>query len=188
MMWCCVLGSVVVFLSIRCFFFFLMIRRPPRSTLFPYTTLFDLNPPALAFELRHHLVDKARPVAAAVGKAEWNSTALPAGGGEGVDSAQTEGLKPVLRQPLGGEVAAADDDAPVLDLALLARRLLSSDQGIAIEVAEQGDIDPFLQILCPYLPIISAALAIGEQERRNRRLLPDLLDQIGSRRRQGEVR
>src|SRR3712207_8094047 len=27
--------------SVRCyFFFFLMIRRPPRSTLFPYTTLF----------------------------------------------------------------------------------------------------------------------------------------------------
>src|SRR5258707_10475390 len=25
---------------VRCFFFFLMIRRPPRSTLFPYTTLF----------------------------------------------------------------------------------------------------------------------------------------------------
>src|SRR2546426_12439861 len=35
-----------------CFFFFLMIRRPPRSTLFPYTTLFrsralDGNPEAL---------------------------------------------------------------------------------------------------------------------------------------------
>src|SRR2546429_4882667 len=30
------------FLSVSplCFFFFLMIRRPPRSTLFPYTTLF----------------------------------------------------------------------------------------------------------------------------------------------------
>src|SRR5256885_7527008 len=27
-------------LSISFFFFFLMIRRPPRSTLFPYTTLF----------------------------------------------------------------------------------------------------------------------------------------------------
>src|ERR1041384_8560419 len=27
-------------LCCRCFFFFLMIRRPPRSTLFPYTTLF----------------------------------------------------------------------------------------------------------------------------------------------------
>src|SRR2546426_3666131 len=26
--------------SMLCFFFFLMIRRPPRSTLFPYTTLF----------------------------------------------------------------------------------------------------------------------------------------------------
>src|SRR5256885_17208839 len=28
------------FFSIFLFFFFLMIRRPPRSTLFPYTTLF----------------------------------------------------------------------------------------------------------------------------------------------------
>src|SRR5215467_15252972 len=27
------------------YFFFLMIRRPPRSTLFPYTTLFDLAQP-----------------------------------------------------------------------------------------------------------------------------------------------
>src|SRR6266851_7307209 len=27
-----------------CFFFFLMIRRPPRSTLFPYTTLFRSQP------------------------------------------------------------------------------------------------------------------------------------------------
>src|SRR5256885_15871685 len=31
------------------FFFFLMIRRPPRSTLFPYTTLFRSRPPRLAF-------------------------------------------------------------------------------------------------------------------------------------------
>src|SRR2546425_12334540 len=28
-----------------CFFFFLMIRRPPRSTLFPYTTLFRSTSP-----------------------------------------------------------------------------------------------------------------------------------------------
>src|SRR6266480_5045896 len=28
------------FFRFVCFFFFLMIRRPPRSTLFPYTTLF----------------------------------------------------------------------------------------------------------------------------------------------------
>jgi len=29
-----------VFFQFFIFFFFLMIRRPPRSTLFPYTTLF----------------------------------------------------------------------------------------------------------------------------------------------------
>src|SRR3712207_9355894 len=30
-------------MSVLIFFFFLMIRRPPRSTLFPYTTLFRSN-------------------------------------------------------------------------------------------------------------------------------------------------
>src|SRR6266481_7313114 len=30
----------VIYLTCLSFFFFLMIRRPPRSTLFPYTTLF----------------------------------------------------------------------------------------------------------------------------------------------------
>src|SRR6185312_16946220 len=34
------------FLFYFCFFFFLMIRRPPRSTLFPYTTLFRSPSPA----------------------------------------------------------------------------------------------------------------------------------------------
>src|SRR5215204_6609301 len=36
----CVAGVV----SIMVVFFFLMIRRPPRSTLFPYTTLFRSGP------------------------------------------------------------------------------------------------------------------------------------------------
>src|SRR3981081_4777472 len=31
------------FIYVFCVFFFLMIRRPPRSTLFPYTTLFRSN-------------------------------------------------------------------------------------------------------------------------------------------------
>src|SRR5256885_8305895 len=31
---------IYIFLFLLLFFFFLMIRRPPRSTLFPYTTLF----------------------------------------------------------------------------------------------------------------------------------------------------
>src|SRR6201989_3673354 len=34
-----------------CFYFFLMIRRPPRSTLFPYTTLFRSNEIASLVEL-----------------------------------------------------------------------------------------------------------------------------------------
>src|SRR5437588_9010378 len=33
----CYISFSIIFIS---FFFFLMIRRPPRSTLFPYTTLF----------------------------------------------------------------------------------------------------------------------------------------------------
>src|SRR2546422_8551982 len=48
----CSLCSVLIFCAFPpvhcvCFFFFLMIRRPPRSTLFPYTTLFrsDSAPP-----------------------------------------------------------------------------------------------------------------------------------------------
>src|SRR2546426_5836642 len=36
----CVLDSLWLILPTRVLFFFLMIRRPPRSTLFPYTTLF----------------------------------------------------------------------------------------------------------------------------------------------------
>src|SRR5258708_9644955 len=43
-MWCSCISNPLVFI-----FFFLMIRRPPRSTLFPYTTLFRslvwLTPP-----------------------------------------------------------------------------------------------------------------------------------------------
>src|SRR5438874_5345265 len=35
-------------MSIQLFFFFLMIRRPPRSTLFPYTTLFRSWPSTAA--------------------------------------------------------------------------------------------------------------------------------------------
>ena len=37
-----------------------MIRRPPRSTLFPYTTLFDLSKTAIAFQkafLKKHALD-----------------------------------------------------------------------------------------------------------------------------------
>src|SRR5436309_14385927 len=41
-----------VLLHIHILFFFLMIRRPPRSTLFPYTTLFRSRSPQVANALR----------------------------------------------------------------------------------------------------------------------------------------
>src|SRR2546425_13169425 len=45
------------------FFFFLMIRRPPRSTLFPYTTLFrsKLFSFAAVFVRRHFSIREVRP-------------------------------------------------------------------------------------------------------------------------------
>src|SRR5256886_3250607 len=43
------------------FFFFLMIRRPPRSTLFPYTTLFRSH--ALALKLPHEVLEPLALVA-----------------------------------------------------------------------------------------------------------------------------
>src|SRR2546427_8832755 len=43
------------------YFFFLMIRRPPRSTLFPYTTLFRSRSPSAA-PCCHQLVRLVRPV------------------------------------------------------------------------------------------------------------------------------
>src|SRR2546422_8755475 len=40
-------------------FFFLMIRRPPRSTLFPYTTLFrSVPPPSFHERLQHRRIDQ----------------------------------------------------------------------------------------------------------------------------------
>src|SRR2546430_17344773 len=77
-------------LLFRCFFFiffFLMIRRPPRSTLFPYTTLFRSLPardrgrsraPGLrTVDLRHEAEDGAgRARARADGRADRKSTRL----------------------------------------------------------------------------------------------------------------
>src|SRR3712207_7046058 len=55
-------------------FFFLMIRRPPRSTLFPYTTLFRSNTlinqvsiqPGRSVEATTQVTDVSRPVTVAI--------------------------------------------------------------------------------------------------------------------------
>src|SRR2546422_11017143 len=43
--------SILPMIKSKICFFFLMIRRPPRSTLFPYTTLFR----SVVFLERHHI-------------------------------------------------------------------------------------------------------------------------------------
>src|SRR2546428_7552462 len=62
------------------FFFFLMIRRPPRSTLFPYTTLF------------RSLVGAAAPYGGggAIPPAEGHGEHRPAAGGAHVDGERSE--------------------------------------------------------------------------------------------------
>src|SRR6266446_8246249 len=51
----------MLFLSCFVFFFFLMIRRPPRSTLFPYTTLFRSAPDQHLLHGRFVEPDSTRP-------------------------------------------------------------------------------------------------------------------------------
>src|SRR2546425_9003290 len=55
-----VLLSISTLFSLHTFFFFfLMIRRPPRSTLFPYTTLFRSQPPVSRTARDRHLGERA---------------------------------------------------------------------------------------------------------------------------------
>src|SRR5882762_10831278 len=54
------------------FFFFLMIRRPPRSTLFPYTTLFRSHPRRGA----HGRADRGVPPARRVARSEEHTSEL----------------------------------------------------------------------------------------------------------------
>src|SRR2546430_13539065 len=63
--------------SLYCFFFFLMIRRPPRSTLFPYTTLFrSLVDAALGDHDSHRLVAQIKDAAPGVRIIDRKSTRL----------------------------------------------------------------------------------------------------------------
>src|SRR5229473_7878601 len=65
------LGSMSIWMNFLCelllmlFFFFLRIRRPPRSTLFPYTTLFQprRDLPRLPHPQRHPHLELGRAAA-----------------------------------------------------------------------------------------------------------------------------
>src|SRR2546429_2289669 len=54
------LSSLSTYNLLYVLFFFLMIRRPPRSTLFPYTTLFRSLDHQDAHEIRHRISAAAR--------------------------------------------------------------------------------------------------------------------------------
>src|SRR5437773_7515432 len=58
-------------------FFFLMIRRPPRSTLFPYTTLFRSDgDDAVLADLLHGLSDQVADRLVVVGRSEEHTSEL----------------------------------------------------------------------------------------------------------------
>src|SRR3712207_9452630 len=85
-MMACLFGKNGYTLARVIFMFFLMIRRPPRSTLFPYTTLFRSagGVPRRGLPRRHHaqLSDAARlgavrrPGDRAVGRSEEHTSEL----------------------------------------------------------------------------------------------------------------
>src|SRR2546429_2468558 len=96
-------------MMLRGFFFFLMIRRPPRSTLFPYTTLFRASRPRPA----HPAVPRC--TAAAL---RWRARATP----PALDS--TAGQKSIPPPPLA--VARSEEHTSELQsrLHLVCRPLL----------------------------------------------------------------
>src|SRR5688572_32777994 len=55
-------------------FFFLMIRRPPRSTLFPYTTLFRSKPAPASSTCRS--TSRARTACAVISRSEEHTSEL----------------------------------------------------------------------------------------------------------------
>src|SRR3712207_9070333 len=55
-----------IYLRFMVFFFFLMIRRPPRSTLFPYTTLFRSYQPEATVPMYFHAWVSKAPRAVSV--------------------------------------------------------------------------------------------------------------------------
>src|SRR2546430_17185237 len=79
--------------TVKLFFFFLMIRRPPRSTLFPYTTLFRSQPGLILLDL-----------------------SMPAGGGMQLldklrHSSKTQNVPVIIVTGTGGPAVEADAKA-----------------------------------------------------------------------------
>src|SRR3712207_416732 len=88
---------------VLCFFFFLMIRRPPRSTLFPYTTLFRSRPDAVVLDVMLpgfdglevcRRIQAERPVPVLMLTARDSETDVLVGLGVGADDYLTKPFSP----------------------------------------------------------------------------------------------
>src|SRR3712207_6034137 len=91
------------------FFFFLMIRRPPRSTLFPYTTLFRSH------QVRRVVRPASLPGGAGQRGADGLDQAAVRIGGDQLDPGQAaRGQIPQERQPAGAVLGGGDLHAPLI--------------------------------------------------------------------------
>src|SRR6266478_8286094 len=104
----------LIFLFI--FFFFLMIRRPPRSTLFPYTTLF--RSPRLRARTELPQLPSPRHIRS-------NSRRLPAGSLR-VPAGSRVGGHPPTKRPAERQPQGLRDSAPRLSHSSLAARTRNS--------------------------------------------------------------
>src|SRR5216683_4736524 len=91
-------------------FFFLMIRRPPRSTLFPYTTLFRSD--AIAAHAPASIVGRHihLGVDTSVGELDLRVGPLETGGGERLVNASALGGMPAVLAQLADDVDVATVD------------------------------------------------------------------------------
>src|SRR2546426_7043493 len=107
------------------FFFFLMIRRPPRSTLFPYTTLFRSRIPVVCV---HHNVESALlQRRAAIERSEWRSAYLR------YQSRLTEELERRWCERVALNVAVSEQDRATLKRIAPAARVAVVPNGVDIE-------------------------------------------------------
>src|SRR5260370_4734244 len=130
-------------LHCRRVFFFLMIRRPPRSTLFPYTTLFRSG--VLAQARSHgggHLLLALDPERAAHG--EWGGGARVVDGGEGAAGAHGRVVGDVVERAHHAEGYAArlEHPAPLRPVALGEDRVEDRDEGASVAAAGGGGREP----------------------------------------------
>src|SRR5438309_8786958 len=119
------MNSIVRSLYFVSFVFFLMIRRPPRSTLFPYTTLFR-SVHSTGVILAALLGVKRRPGGGGVydwGTTDWSRQLLRAAG----TPVEVEGLD---RIP-GGPVVYASNHSSMFDIWALAATLPGSVRMVA---------------------------------------------------------